>query len=299
MTSATLSVASTSERPRRNYEMADVHHLASRIMLYLLVLTAVSVVGFPLLWMVLCSFKLGGELYATPPTFLPSEWTLQNYRDLFVQTNFPIYFANSLIVAGRRDLSLAPDWRLGRHSLSRFKFFGIAAFSNAALICYMLPEVLVLPLYIYVVKLGLADTLFALIVANTAYLPLALWFMRSYFNAIPVSLEESAMIDGCTRLQAMYRVTVPLALPGVISVGVFSFNHAWNEFLFALVFTSSERNKTAARPRHLDRAGQHLFLGHASGRCRACHDSRRPLLPACSTQARRRASEGGARVNRS
>ena len=135
---------------------------------------------------------------------------------------------------------------LGAYSLSRFKFFGIAAFSNAALICYMLPEVLlVLPLYIYVVKLGLADTLFALIIANTAFtLPLALWFMRSYFNAIPVSLEESAMIDGCTRLQAMYRVTVPLALPGVISVGVFSFNHAWNEFLFALVFTSSERNKT-------------------------------------------------------
>ena len=110
----------------------------------------------------------------------------------------------------------------------------------------MLPEVLiVLPLYIYVVKLGMADTLISLIIANTAFtLPLALWFMRSYFNAIPVSLEESAMIDGCTRLGAMMRVTVPLALPGIISVGVFSFNHAWNEFLFALVFVSSETNKT-------------------------------------------------------
>src|SRR3546814_4761453 len=67
--------------------------------------------------------------------------------------------------------------------------------------------------------------------------------MRSYFNAIPASLEESAMIDGCTRFQAMRRVTLPLALPGLVSVGVFSFNHAWNEFLFALVFTSSETNK--------------------------------------------------------
>ena len=95
--------------------------------------------------MVLCSFKLGGELYATPPTFLPSEWTLQNYRDLFVQTNFPIYFANSLIVAGRRDLSLAPDWRLGRLQPQSLPVLRIAAFSNAALICYMLPEVLVLP----------------------------------------------------------------------------------------------------------------------------------------------------------
>lgn len=110
----------------------------------------------------------------------------------------------------------------------------------------MLPEVLiVLPLYIYVVDLGLADTLVSLVIANTAFtLPLTLWFMRSYFNAIPVSLEESAMIDGCTRFQAVRRITVPLALPGIVSVGVFSFNHAWNEFLFALVFISSEQKKT-------------------------------------------------------
>ncbi len=246
MTAMTSSLPMTGGQRRRSYEMADVHHLMSRALLYLLVLTAVSVVGFPLFWMVLCSFKPGGELYAVPPTFLPNEWTLQNYRDLFVQTNFLTYFANSLIVAcGATALSLVIGG-LGAYSLSRFKFFGIAAFSNMALICYMLPEVLiVLPLYIYVVKLGLADTLFSLIIANTAFtLPLALWFMRSYFNAIPVSLEESAMIDGCTRLQAMMRITVPLALPGIISVGVFSFNHAWNEFLFALVFTSSERNKT-------------------------------------------------------
>jgi ABC-type glycerol-3-phosphate transport system permease component len=109
----------------------------------------------------------------------------------------------------------------------------------------MLPEVLiVLPLYIYVVQLGMADTLIALIVANTAFtLPLTLWFMRSYYNAIPAGLEEAAMVDGCTRLGAMWRVTIPLAIPGIVSVGVFSFNSAWNEFLFALVFTSSERNK--------------------------------------------------------
>lgn len=232
--------------PRRHRELADVHHLASRIMVYLLVFTAVTVVGFPLFWMVICSFKPGGELYSLPPTFLPNEWTLQNYRDLFVQTNFLVYFRNSLIVAGGATFLSILIGALGAYSLSRFKFFGIGAFANVSLVCYMLPEVLlVLPLYIYVIKLGLADTLISLIVANTAFtLPLALWFMRSYFNAIPISLEESAMIDGCTRLQAMFRVTLPLALPGVISVGVFAFNHSWNEFLFALVFTSSENNKT-------------------------------------------------------
>ena len=129
------------------------------------------------------------------------------------------------------------------YSLSRFRFFRIAAFSNAALICYMLPEVLVLPLYIYVVKLGLADTLFALIVARIPpSMPTSrCWFMRSYFNAIPVSLEESAMIDGYAPASHVSRHSASGS--GVISVGVFSFNHAWNEFLFALVFTSSERNR--------------------------------------------------------
>lgn len=230
----------------RNYEAADVYHLARRTMFYLLVFTVVMVVGFPLFWMLLCSFKPPGELYAVPPDILPQVWTLQNYRDLFQQTNFATYFTNSLIVAGGATFLSLLIGGLGAYSLSRFRFFGIRGFANVALICYMLPEVLiVIPLYSYVVKLGLADTLIALVIANTAFtLPLALWFMRSYFNAIPISLEESAMIDGCSRLQAMFRITVPLALPGIVSVGVFSFNHAWNEFLFALVFTSSEKNKT-------------------------------------------------------
>ncbi len=235
----------TVQEPRRHRQVEDVHYLANRIMIYLLALTAVSVVGFPLFWMVISSFKPGSELYVSPPTFLPERWTLQNYRDLFVQTNFATYFLNSLIVAGAATALSLVIGGLGAYSLSRFNFFGIGGFARVALVCYMLPEVLiVLPLYIYVIQLGLADTLISLVIANTAFtLPLALWFMRSYFNAIPMSLEESAMVDGCTRFGAMWRVTVPLAIPGLVSVGVFSFNHAWNEFLFALVFISSENKK--------------------------------------------------------
>jgi ABC-type glycerol-3-phosphate transport system permease component len=229
----------------RSRDIADVYHLFSRVMFYLLAAMVVCVVGFPLFWMVISSFKSAGELYQFPPTVLPQQWTLQNYADLFVQTNFGTYFVNSLIVAcGATALSLVVGG-LGAYSISRFRFPGIRTFSLLTLACYMLPEVLlVIPLYIYVVSLGMADTLLSLVVANTAFtLPLTLWFMRSYFNAIPATLEESAMIDGCTRFQAMRRVTLPLALPGLVSVGVFSFNHAWNEFLFALIFTSSETNK--------------------------------------------------------
>jgi ABC-type glycerol-3-phosphate transport system permease component len=206
---------------------------------------ACTVVGFPLFWMVISSLKSTGEFYASPPTFLPVHWTLDNYRMLFAQTSFGTYFTNSLIVAlGATFMSLLVGG-LGAYSLSRFRFRSIAVFAQMTLLAYMLPEVLVvIPLYVYVVKLGMADTLLALVVSNMAFtLPLTLWYMRAYFNAIPVTLEESAMVDGCTRLQALRRVVLPLALPGLISTGVFAFNHAWNEFLFALVFTSSERNK--------------------------------------------------------
>lgn len=225
--------------------LAKFQRFSNKAVIYMLAVTMVTVVGFPLYWMLISSFKLPNELYLFPPNFLPAEWTLQNYRDLFNQTSFGVYFLNSLIVAcGATGLSLAIGG-LGAYSLSRFRFFGIAGFSRLTMLCYMLPEVLiVIPLYIYVVDLGLADTLLALIIGNTAFtLPLTLWYMRSYFNAIPVSLEESAMIDGCSRLQALRKITLPLALPGLIATGMFSFNHAWNEFLFALVFTSSERNK--------------------------------------------------------
>jgi len=224
--------------------LADLQRFSSRFVIYMLAVTMVTAVGFPLYWMVVTSFKLPQELYATP-TFLPVEWTLDNYRDLFIQTSFATYFLNSLIVAcGATGLSLVIGG-VGAYSLSRFRFFGIATFSRITLLCYMLPGVLiVVPLYIYVVRFGMADTLSALVITNTAFtLPLTLWYMRSYFNAIPVSLEESAMVDGCTRLQALRKVTIPLALPGLVATGMFSFNHAWNEFLFALVFTSSERNK--------------------------------------------------------
>jgi ABC-type glycerol-3-phosphate transport system permease component len=232
-------------RTRRPLDIERLNELARGMTLALLVVIACTVVGFPLFWMVISSLKSTGEFYASPPTFLPVHWTLDNYRMLFAQTSFGTYFTNSLIVAlGATFMSLLVGG-LGAYSLSRFRFRSITVFAQMTLLAYMLPEVLVvIPLYVYVVKLGMADTLLALVVSNMAFtLPLTLWYMRAYFNAIPVTLEESAMVDGCTRLQALRRVVLPLALPGLISTGVFAFNHAWNEFLFALVFTSSERNK--------------------------------------------------------
>lgn len=227
-------------------DTAHLHDITSHLLVYLLALTAVSVIGFPFVWMVISSFKTPAELYNAPPLFWPVDFTLRNYVDLFTQTGFARYFANSLIVAiGSTILSLLFG-ALGGYTLSRFNFFGLAIFAGISLLCYMLPETLVvIPLYLLVSTVGLQDTLVSLIGANTAFtLPFALWFMRAYFRSVPTSFEESAMLDGCTRLRAFWKVTLPIAMPGVASVAVFAFNNAWNEFLFALVLTSSERNKT-------------------------------------------------------
>jgi ABC-type glycerol-3-phosphate transport system permease component len=222
-----------------------LNRLSRKATIFLLLLLAVTVAGFPLFWMVVSSLKPAGEFYVSPPTFLPRTWTLANYRLLFDQTSFAAYFLNSLIVAASTTALSLVLGGLGAYSLSRFRYRSIRVFAQLSLLSYMLPEVLVvIPLYVYVVQFGIADTLLSLIIGNMSFtLPLTLWYMRAYFNAIPVTLEESAMVDGCTRLQALLRVVMPLAVPGLVSTGVFCFNHAWDEFLFALVFTSSESHK--------------------------------------------------------
>lgn len=222
------------------------HAVTRGTLIYLLAFTAITVMGFPLLWMILCSLKEPAELYQAPPDFLPVSITFRNYTDLFTQTGFARYFANSLIVASATTFLSLVLGALGGYTLNRFRFLGLAAIAGLSMLCYMLPETLVvIPVYMLVSLVGLQDTLVSLIAANTAFtLPFALWFMRSYFRSIPTSFEESAMLEGCTRFKAFRKVTLPLALPGLISVGVFSFNNAWNEFLFALILTSSERNKT-------------------------------------------------------
>ena len=191
-----------------------------------------------MLYIFVSSFKPGSELVQVPPTLFPGEWTLDNYRELFRQQDFMTYFKNSVLLAVIATLLSIILGSVGAYALSRFNFRPIQIFGQLSLLSYMLPEVLiVIPLYVYVANFGLADTLTSLVLANICFtLPLTLWFMKSYFAAIPIALEESAMIDGNTRLQAFRKVTLPLALPGLVSVGIFSFNHTWNEFIFALVF---------------------------------------------------------------
>ncbi len=225
---------------------AKLLRVAGRVYLYASVILIVSIVAFPLFWMIASSFKPRTELYAFPPTFFPALPTLDNYFELLFRTSFTTYFKNSLIVAAGATVLSMVIGSLGGYTLSRFRYPGFRLFARVTLLSYMLPSImLVIPLYITIGDLGLVDTLESLIITNTTFtLPFALWLMRAYFSTIPLELEEAAMIDGCTRFQALMRVIIPLALPGIVSTSIFAFTHAWNEYLYALVFIHSDSLRT-------------------------------------------------------
>jgi ABC-type glycerol-3-phosphate transport system permease component len=207
-----------------------------------------ALVIFPLSWMVISSFKSETEIYSVPPTFFPEQWSLEGYQLLFLYTKFLRYFVNTFIVA----LSAAVLAILlsigGVYGVTRFRFMGAQLFTFLILMIYMLPPILLtIPLFTLWVQVGLADNLLSLSLSYVAItFPFALWMSRSYFDTIPLELEEAAMVDGATRFQAFVRITVPQALPGLIATFIFTFILAWNEYVLALVLLSSDENYTVS-----------------------------------------------------
>jgi len=216
-----------------------------RIGFNLLVWTTVLIVAFPLLWMVLTSLKPQLELWARPPAFLPIEPTLQHYITLLRDTNFLVYFRNSVFLATATTLVVVGIATLGAYSLVRFSYRGRDGLAMLVLFTYLLPSVvLILPLYLMMVKLGLSNTLFSLVLAYTTFaLPYALWLLRSFMAGIPEDLESAALVDGATRLGAFRDVIFPQLLPGIISTALFTFILSWNEYLFALVLVNSDASR--------------------------------------------------------
>jgi len=190
----------------------------------------------PFAWMILTSLTPSDRLAASGVSLSPSGWGLDNYVRLFEQTSFLGNMGHSLIIAiGTVVLGLGVSVTAA-YAFSRFRFAGRKAIMLQFLLVNMFPVVLlILPLFVLMRRLGLLDTHFSLILANaTVAIPFAVWMLTSYVGAIPRSLDEAAMIDGCSRLTALRRVVLPLAMPGIISTGIYIFITAWNEYLYAL-----------------------------------------------------------------
>ena len=224
-------------RPRRRFSPAQASVL----------LGAVAILAFslaPYLWTVLSSLRPEAEIGL--PRLLPGRWTLENYTYVLRNTAFPRFFLNSSIVAATTivlGLALAVP---AAYAFSRYRFKGRQVLKFTLLLCYVFPSILlVTPLYSTMHRLGLIDTYLSMIVAYSTYaVPFCVWMLLGYFDAIPPDLEEAAMVDGARRFEAFLRVILPLAMPGVVATVVFIFIFAWNEYLFALFFTTGDTVRT-------------------------------------------------------
>jgi len=208
---------------------------------------ALFLVGaFPLLWMLSTALKPSGEIFATPPTLVPVKSTLENFTRLFAETSFLTYFRNSVVVSFATVLLTLSVSAAGAYGLTRCVFPGREKVAGLILMTYMFaPIMIIIPFYILVKRLGLVNTHLALVLSYTTFcLPFCLWLLRSFFQSIPLELEEAALVDGAGLGRAVWYVVLPLALPGIIAAGIFTFILAWNDFLFALVLITSEELKT-------------------------------------------------------
>jgi multiple sugar transport system permease protein len=203
---------------------------------------------FPLFWLIKISVTPDRLLFSEGVRLWPSEMTLANFDFVLLQSDFPAFFGNSVMVSLGTALAVTLVAAAAGYAFSRFRFPGKYAVVSLLLLTQMFPLVmLIAPIYRLMTPLGLTDDLLGLIIVYTAFnVPFATFLMQSFFDGIPTDLEEAAMIDGCTRLSALRRVIFPLTLPGMAATLGFVFTAAWSELLFALMLINSEEKMTFA-----------------------------------------------------
>ena len=203
---------------------------------------------FPIFWTLKISVTPQRLLYSEGITFWPSQTTFENFVTVLRATDFPRYFLNSVIVSVATAAFVTVIATLAGYAMSRFTFRGKAALALLLLLTQTFPLVMVIPpIYRIMGQIGLINSLTGLVIIYTAFnTAFATFLMQSFFDGIPKDLEEAAMIDGCTRAQAMRRVIVPLTLPGMGATLGFVFTAAWSELLFALMLISGDDKKTFA-----------------------------------------------------
>lgn len=207
---------------------------------------ALLFVLFPVYWMVITSLKLPREIFRVPSLW-PQVFTIENYRILIEDRDFLVPIRNSFIVASTVTLISLVVASLAAYSMVRFRYRFRGFIGRLILFAYLTPtSLLFIPLSILIARLQLGNTLHGLIfVYLTFSLPVSTWMLQAYFAAVPRELEEQGMIDGLSRLGALFRIVLPLSAPGLAAVAIFTFTGAWNELLLALVLITSESRRTA------------------------------------------------------
>ncbi|PYM94693.1 MAG: sugar ABC transporter permease [Candidatus Rokuibacteriota bacterium] len=221
-----------------------------RIASHLLLIPFLVFALFPFYHMALTSLKTDRELYDrnAVPLLIRQGPTLEHYTKLLWETAFLTWTKNSLLITILATALSVVVGTIAAYALARLRFFGVSSFGTGIFVTYLVPtSLLFLPLAQVVNWLGLADSKWALVVTYPTFLvPFCTWLLMGYFRTVPKEIEESAMVDGATRVQALMRIILPIAIPGLVCAVLFAFTLSWNEFIYALTFTSSSDEITSS-----------------------------------------------------
>lgn len=219
-----------------------------KAILYLCVIATLFFALFPFYVMLVTSIAPVTQLFQLPPSIVPSAFTFEHYRELIEAETvpFPRYFLNSVFVATISSAMAVGISIFGAYSFARLEYPGRAIMSRGVLVSYMIAGILmVVPIYQIVVWLGLVDTLTSLILTHFIFtIPLGLYLLGNYFRSIPHEIEEAAMIDGYSRPEVIMKITIPMSIPAIVAVYLYSFLLSWNEYLYAVIFLQSQEKYT-------------------------------------------------------
>jgi multiple sugar transport system permease protein len=194
----------------------------------------------PFYWMLVTSLKEHDEIYGTTATLFPQRPTLESYRVLFFETDYFLFFRNSMTVALATTFLTVLCASLAAYAIARLDFPGRKFLARGIIYTYLVPQsLLFIPLFAIMVGVGLTNSLTGLTIAHMGFtIPFCTWLLIGFFMSIPIELEEAALVDGCTRLGVLFRIVLPISLPALAVVAFFSFTLSWNEYLYAIVFNS-------------------------------------------------------------
>ena len=217
------------------------------VTVYIPTLLFLVILLFPFYWMAMTAFKPNEELVsrAANPFWIVAP-TLAHFEKLLFKTDYPQWMWNTVLVSVVSTFASLTASVFAAYAIERLRFRGAKQTGLAIFLAYLVPpSILFIPLAAIVVQMGLFDTRWALILTYPTFLiPFCTWLLMGYFRSIPYELEECALIDGATRWQILVKIILPLAVPGLISAGIFAFTLSWNEFIYALTFVSSSETKT-------------------------------------------------------
>jgi multiple sugar transport system permease protein len=204
------------------------------------------IVLVPFWWIATMSFKTYEQIQFAESIYVPRPFTWENYAGLWFETRFPLWFRNSLVTAVVVTLITTVIACLSGYAVARLRFPGRELIATLILVLYLVPPALLfIPLYRVLAELGATNSLLALFLSYPTFtVPFCTWLLIGFFKALPIELEEAAMVDGATRPQALVRVMLPLAAPGIVASAIFAFTLSWNEFLYALIFITDETATT-------------------------------------------------------